>query len=106
MHKLTALCCSHRRRRQNVVQNNAQPSPSSAVLRQEINQSPENQPENIQKRDESSDARSLAKSALTLTLELAEKALDGLPIPGAKGTIGAVLRVMKNVEVSIRANAE
>ena len=30
-----------------------------------------------------------------------EKALDGLPIPGAKGAIGGLLEVIKGVEVSL-----
>ena len=41
-----------------------------------------------------------AKSALKLSLLIVEKALDGLPIPGAKGTIGGLLEVIKGLEVS------
>ena len=40
-----------------------------------------------------------AKATLTRALELTEKLLDGFPIPGAKGTIGAVLEIIKEAEV-------
>ena len=32
-------------------------------------------------------------------LELTEKALDGFPIPGAKGAIGAVIEIIREVQV-------
>ena len=40
-----------------------------------------------------------AKAALVRALELTEKPLDGFPIPGAKGTIGAVLEIIKEAEI-------
>lgn len=40
-----------------------------------------------------------ARAALTRALELTEKLLDGFPIPGAKGTIGAILEIIKEAEV-------
>ena len=40
-----------------------------------------------------------AKAALIRALELTEKLLDGFPIPGAKGTIGTVLEIIKEAEV-------
>ena len=40
-----------------------------------------------------------AKATLIRALELTEKLLDGFPIPGAKGTIGAVLEIIKEAEV-------
>jgi hypothetical protein len=40
-----------------------------------------------------------AKAALVRALELTEKLLDGFPIPGAKGTIGAVLHIIGEAEV-------
>ena len=40
-----------------------------------------------------------AKAALTRALEVTEKLLDGFPIPGAKGTIGAVLQIINDAEV-------
>ena len=40
-----------------------------------------------------------AKAALIRALEITEKLLDGFPIPGAKGTIGAVLQIINDAEV-------
>ena len=40
-----------------------------------------------------------AKAALIRTLEITEKLLDGFPIPGAKGAIGAVLQIIDDAEV-------
>ena len=40
-----------------------------------------------------------AKAALIRALEITEKLLDGFPIPGAKGTIGAVLQIIDDAEV-------
>ena len=40
-----------------------------------------------------------AKAGLIRALEITEKLLDGFPIPGAKGTIGAVLEIIKEAEV-------
>jgi len=40
-----------------------------------------------------------AKALLVEALNMAEKLLDGFPIPGAKGTIGAVLHVIAEAEV-------
>lgn len=42
-----------------------------------------------------------AKAALMRALEISEKLLDGFPIPGAKGTIGAVLQIINAAEVCI-----
>lgn len=47
-----------------------------------------------------SSGKTTAKAGVMLALELAEKALDGLPIPGVKGTIGGVLKILKDIEVS------
>ena len=40
-----------------------------------------------------------AKAALMRALEITEKLLDGFPIPGAKGTIGAILQIINDAEV-------
>lgn len=40
-----------------------------------------------------------AKSALKRALVLAEKALDGAPIPGLKGAISGLLKIIEEVEV-------
>ena len=39
-----------------------------------------------------------AKAALIRALETTEKLLDGFPIPGAKGTIGAILQIINDAE--------
>ena len=44
-----------------------------------------------------------AKAALIRALEITEKLLDGFPIPGAKGTIGAVLQIINEAEVCTKA---
>lgn len=36
-----------------------------------------------------------------MALKVAEKALDGLPIPGLKGAIGALVMVIKKLDVCI-----
>ena len=43
-----------------------------------------------------------AKALLVEALRMAEKLLDGFPIPGAKGTIGAVLHIIAEAEVCTR----
>ena len=40
-----------------------------------------------------------AKATLVRALEITEKLLDGFPIPGAKGTIAAVLQIINDAEV-------
>ena len=40
-----------------------------------------------------------AKAALIRALEITEKLLDGFPIPGAKGTMAAVLQIINDAEV-------
>ena len=40
-----------------------------------------------------------AKAALRRALEVTEKLLDGTPIPGAKGTITALLQVIDEAQV-------
>ncbi len=40
-----------------------------------------------------------AKALLVEALKMADKLLDGFPIPGAKGTIGAVLYIIAEAEV-------
>ena len=40
-----------------------------------------------------------AKATLIRALEVTEKLLDGFPIPGAKGTIAAVLQIINDAEV-------
>ena len=42
---------------------------------------------------------SAAKASLVHALKMTEKLLDGLPIPAAKGTIGAVLYIITEAEV-------
>ncbi|KAF5323777.1 hypothetical protein D9619_012900 [Psilocybe cf. subviscida] len=42
------------------------------------------------------------KAALVLALQLAEKGVDGLPIPGVKGCISGILKIIEQEEVSIR----
>ena len=44
-----------------------------------------------------------AKAALVRALEITEKLLDGFPIPGAKGTIAAVLQIINEAEVCTKA---
>ncbi|KJA14825.1 hypothetical protein HYPSUDRAFT_80696 [Hypholoma sublateritium FD-334 SS-4] len=46
-----------------------------------------------------------AKAAAITALSLAEKILDGLPVPGAKGTIGAVLLIIQKIDKA-SANVE
>ena len=41
-----------------------------------------------------------AQEVLKTALIVAEKVLDGLPIPGAKGAIGIVLEIISGIEVS------
>ena len=43
-----------------------------------------------------------AKALLVEALKMAEKLLDGFPIPAAKGTIGAVLHFIAEAEVCTR----
>ena len=45
------------------------------------------------------DLLNTAKALLVEALTMAEKLLDGFPIPGAKGTIGAVLHFIAEAEV-------
>ena len=45
-----------------------------------------------------------AKGLLVEALTMTEKLLDGFPIPGAKGTIGAVLHIIAEAEVCIGVN--
>ena len=40
-----------------------------------------------------------AKAALRRALEVTEKLLDGFPIPGAKGTIAALLQIIDEAQV-------
>jgi hypothetical protein len=49
-----------------------------------------------------SPAARTAAEGLKLALNLAEKALDGLPIPGAKGAFGIVLKLIEDAEVCRR----
>ena len=44
-----------------------------------------------------------AKAALRRALEVTEKPLDGIPIPGAKGTIAALLQVIDEAQVCIES---
>ncbi|PBK63484.1 WD40 repeat-like protein [Armillaria solidipes] len=46
-----------------------------------------------------------AKESLKLALTMAEKALDGLPIPGAKGTVSGILKLIENAE-KVSSNTE
>ncbi|VDB94956.1 unnamed protein product [Peniophora sp. CBMAI 1063] len=55
----------------------------------------------------SDEAVRVAKLGLRVTLEIAEKACDGLPIPGAQGSITALLAILRGVErLSRNAEAE
>jgi len=47
------------------------------------------------------DSSQIAKEALKPTLKIAEKALDGIPIPGAKAAVGTLLEVITGLEVGI-----
>ena len=38
-------------------------------------------------------------AGITSTLELAEKALDGVSVPGAKAAVGSVLLIIKRIDV-------
>ena len=99
MHHLKRLFSSKRRRRREEAQNNAGSLPSRASTsngQKSRGSSPQIQ---TQKRDEPSEAWRVAKASLTLALELTEKALDGIPVPGAKGTISLVLRIIKGIDV-------
>ncbi|KZV66595.1 hypothetical protein PENSPDRAFT_755617 [Peniophora sp. CONT] len=58
-----------------------------------------------QKLQPSDDAVRIAKLGLRLTLEVAERACDGLPIPAAQGSITALLAVLRGIERMSR-NAE
>lgn len=51
--------------------------------------------------DPSRGAWQTAKAAAVMALELAEKVLDGLPVPGAKGTIAAVLLIIQKIDVRV-----
>ena len=42
-----------------------------------------------------------AKALLVEALEMADRLLSGFPIPGARGTIGAVLHIIAEAEVCI-----
>jgi len=46
------------------------------------------------------DTGQTAKEVLKTTLKLAEKALDGLPIPSANGVLGTLLELIAGLEVS------
>ena len=46
-----------------------------------------------------SEAGQTAREVLKTTLKLAEKALDGVPIPGAKAAVGSLLEVIGGLEV-------
>ena len=48
---------------------------------------------------ERNDLLDTAKALLVEALKMAEKLLDGFPIPAAKGTIGAVLHFIAEAEV-------
>ena len=45
-----------------------------------------------------------AKALLVGALKMAEKLLDGFPVPAAKGTIGAVLHIIAEAEVCVGVN--
>jgi len=47
------------------------------------------------------EAGQTAQEVLKTTLKLAEKLLDGIPIPGAKGAIGGLLEVIGGLEVRL-----
>ncbi|KAF5323785.1 hypothetical protein D9619_012920 [Psilocybe cf. subviscida] len=44
-------------------------------------------------------SRAKLKSALVVGLQLAEKGVDGLPIPGVKGCIGGILKIIEQEEL-------
>lgn len=46
------------------------------------------------------DVARTAKGGLIIALELVEKALDGLPIPGAKGAVGLIVKIIRDIDVS------
>lgn len=89
-----------RRRRQNAPEANAlvlpaQDSVSSHLPSHELASSPKAKPAE-------SPARRTAKAVLKLALELTEKALDGLPIPGVKGSLSGLLQIIEYIEVCLR----
>ncbi|KLO15554.1 WD40 repeat-like protein [Schizopora paradoxa] len=54
---------------------------------------------------DNSEVRRTAKSALYIALDLTENAIDGLPIPGAKGIFSGVISMLKQVDTT-NSNAE
>ena len=50
-------------------------------------------------RREQSEAWRTAKAGFVGALEVAEKALDGVPIPGVKGSIGGIVSILKSIDV-------
>lgn len=45
------------------------------------------------------ESKRISKGALTTSLAVAEKALDGVPLPGAKAAVGALLEIIRGLEV-------
>jgi len=54
--------------------------------------------------NERSNASATAKNLLKTALAVTEKALDGVHVPGLKGSLAAVLEIIKNVEVGFNSN--
>lgn len=50
---------------------------------------------------DSSEACRTAKAGLNTALEIAESAIDGLPIPGAKAIFGGAISIIKGINVCL-----
>ncbi|KAJ7200177.1 hypothetical protein GGX14DRAFT_572288 [Mycena pura] len=71
----------------------------------EIQDTASNAPANKNKVSDRSAAARVAAEGLKLALNLADKALDGLPIPGAKGSVGILLKLIEDAE-KVSSNAD
>ena len=89
-------------------ENKAIPPPSSPSTpnsrQQSMGLSPSPPPQiQTQKPDEPSHTWRVAKSGLTLALELTEIVLGAIPIPGAKAPFTIALRIIKGIDVGYRS---
>lgn len=78
--------------------NESPPAPSQAANDPPSIETIEDEPEAP---DPGRGAWQTAKTAAITALSLAEKILDGLPVPGAKGTVGAVLLIIQKINVRV-----
>jgi hypothetical protein len=56
-------------------------------------------PESVHDESDPSDSWRSAKNAALLALQLTEKALDGLPIPGVKGIVEGIITLIGTLDV-------